>query len=65
MTTEVLKGRISDKTFDDFLAEQGLLEEAQNVAIKRVVDWQIADLITPHKSQTEIDTSRTVNPTPV
>ena len=37
------KSRISDETFDDFLSEQGLLEEAQDVAIKRVLAWQIAE----------------------
>jgi DNA-binding Xre family transcriptional regulator len=30
-------------SFDDFLAEQGLLEEATVEATKRVVAWQIAD----------------------
>ncbi|MBE0472217.1 MAG: XRE family transcriptional regulator [Methyloprofundus sp.] len=28
--------------FDDFLEDEGLLEEATSVAIKRVVSWQIA-----------------------
>ena len=37
------KSHISDETFDDFLSEQGLLEEAQDVAIKRVLAWQIAE----------------------
>lgn len=27
--------------FDDFLAEQGMLEEATAVAVKRVIAWQI------------------------
>jgi antitoxin HicB len=43
MMSENSKGRISEETFDDFLAEQGLLEEAQDVAIKRVLAWQIAE----------------------
>jgi antitoxin HicB len=30
-------------SFDDFLAEDGLLEEATAVAIKRVIAWQIAE----------------------
>lgn len=30
-------------TFDDFLKEEGLLEEVQAVAIKRVIAWQIAE----------------------
>lgn len=29
--------------FDDFLAEDGLLEEATEVAIKHVIAWQIAE----------------------
>ena len=30
-------------SFDDFLAEDGLLEEASAVAIKRVIAWQLAE----------------------
>jgi hypothetical protein len=37
------KGTISEETFDDFLAGQGMLEEAEEVAIKRVLAWQIAE----------------------
>ena len=37
------KARVSDETFDDFLAERGMLEEAEDVAIKRVLAWQIAE----------------------
>ena len=37
------KGRVSAETFDDFLASQGLLEEAEDVAVKRVLAWQIAE----------------------
>ena len=29
--------------FDDFLAEEAMLEEATAVAIKRVIAWQIAE----------------------
>jgi antitoxin HicB len=36
-------GRISEETFDDFLAGQGLLEDAEEIAIKRVLAWQIAE----------------------
>ena len=28
-------------SFEDFLAEEGLLEECTNAAIKRVVAWQV------------------------
>ena len=38
-----IKGRISAESFDDFLGSQGLLEESEEVAIKRVLAWQIAD----------------------
>jgi len=37
------KGRLSSETFDDFLSEQGMLEDAQEVAIKRVLAWQISE----------------------
>jgi antitoxin HicB len=37
------KGRISKESFDDFLDEQNLLAEAEDVAIKRVLAWQIAE----------------------
>ena len=36
-------GRISEETFDDFLAGQGLLEVAEEIAIKRVLAWQITE----------------------
>jgi antitoxin HicB len=36
-------GRISEETFDDFLAGQGLLEDAEEIAIKRVLAWQIGE----------------------
>jgi antitoxin HicB len=37
------KARISEETFDDFLTEQGMLDDAEEVAIKRVLAWQIAE----------------------
>ena len=43
MTDAAFKGRISDETFDEFLEEQGLLEDAKEVAIKRVLAWQISE----------------------
>jgi antitoxin HicB len=36
-------GRISEVTFDDFLAGQGLLEDAEEIAIKRVLALQIGE----------------------
>src|SRR5271170_2958488 len=43
MTNRESKGQISDETFDQFLADQGLLEDAEEIAIKRVLAWQIAE----------------------
>jgi len=41
--TENIKGRMSDESFDDFLASQGMLEDAEEAALKRVLAWQIAE----------------------
>lgn len=35
--------------FDDFLSEQGLLEEVSATALKRVIAWQIAEAMTAQK----------------
>ena len=43
MMPKKVKGRVSDESFDDFLKSQGLLDEAEEVAIKRVLAWKIAD----------------------
>ena len=43
MMERELKGKVSAETFDEFLESQGLLEEAEEVAIKRVLSWQIAE----------------------
>lgn len=37
------KGRISKESLDDFLESEGVLSEAEDVAIKRVLAWQIAE----------------------
>lgn len=37
-------------SFDDFLQEEGLLEEATAVAIKRVLAWQIAEAMKAQKA---------------
>ena len=42
MTHEPL-GKLSEETFDEFLASEGMLEEAEEVAVKRVLAWQIAE----------------------
>jgi hypothetical protein len=36
------KGSISDESFDDFLAEQGLLQSCEDHAIKEMLAEQIA-----------------------
>jgi antitoxin HicB len=40
---EIKKAGVSQETFDEFLAEQNELEACEEVAIKRVLAWQIAD----------------------
>lgn len=35
-------------SFDDFLAEEGILEEASAVAQKRVLAWQLAEAMKAH-----------------
>ena len=37
------KGRVSAESFDDFLKTQGSFEDTEEVAIKRVLAWQIAE----------------------
>jgi hypothetical protein len=41
--TKNRKARVSVETFDEFLASHGELGEAEEVAIKRVLAWQIAE----------------------
>ena len=36
------KGSVSEETFDDFLAEQGLLQACENHAIKEIIADQLA-----------------------
>lgn len=37
------KARVSEETFDEFLESQGTLAASEEVAIKRVLAWQIAE----------------------
>ena len=37
------KARASEETFDEFLESQGTLAASEEVAIKRVLAWQIAE----------------------
>lgn len=42
-------------SFDDFLEEEGILEEASAVAVKRVLAWQLAQAMEEHHmSKTEL-----------
>ncbi len=42
-------------SFDDFLAEEAMLEEATALAIKRVIAWQIAqEMEIPHLTKTAL-----------
>lgn len=50
--------------FDDFLAEQGLVEEVSAAALKRVISWQIAETmklqkVTKKALAVRMQTSRT------
>lgn len=52
-----------DSNFDDFLEEEGLLQEADTVAIKRVIAYEleqkmIAEHITVSKLAKDLETSR-------
>lgn len=37
-----MKGRVSEETFDDFLAEQGMLDACEEHAIKEMIADQLA-----------------------
>jgi hypothetical protein len=41
--SERKKAGASEETFDEFLAGQGMLHACEDVAIKRVLAWQIAE----------------------
>jgi len=42
-------------SFDDFLKEEAMLEDATAVALKRVIAWQIAEeMKTQHLTKTEL-----------
>lgn len=36
-------------SFEDFLAEEGILEEVTTIAVKRVIAWQIAEAMKAEK----------------
>jgi hypothetical protein len=41
--TETKKARVSEETFDEFLEEQGLLADSEEMALKEVIADQIKD----------------------
>jgi len=43
MTTKRAKARVSEETFDEFLAEQGILEECEDRAIKEIIATQLRE----------------------
>jgi antitoxin HicB len=43
MTQNQRKGRVSQETFDDFLASKGMLEACEDHAIKELIAEQLAD----------------------
>jgi len=45
---------------DDFLADEGLLESSQSIAIKRVLAWQIAQFI-EHQKLTKTEMASRMN----
>ena len=44
-----MKKRNIGSDFDEFLSEQGMLEEATALAVKRVIAWQIEQEMTAQK----------------
>ena len=46
MKKKKTKRTVEDLTLDDFLKEEGKLEEFEAVAIKEVLAWQIAEAMT-------------------
>lgn len=62
-----MSGKSIGSSFDDFLREGGIYEETQNIAVKRVLAWQIAQAMKEngisknqmaqrmHTSRTQID----------
>lgn len=41
--TKTKKGRVSDETFDEFLAEQGMLDSCEDQAIKEIIATQLME----------------------
>lgn len=45
---QIKRARISDETFDEFLAEQGLLAACEDHAVKEIIADQIAEAMKAH-----------------
>jgi antitoxin HicB len=48
MTKKVEKGRLGP-TFDSFLEEQGIAAETKETAVKRVIAWQLSQIMAEQK----------------
>ncbi len=48
-----IEGHISTESFDDFLESEGMLAEAEDVAIKRVLAWQTGETTTTTTAPTQ------------
>jgi antitoxin HicB len=60
MKTAVEKGRVGG-TFEDFLKEQGVLEESNAAAIKRVAAWQAKQRTTDQKISKSAPSSKSAS----
>ncbi len=55
MDGKVMKNRYSGTDFDDFLEEEGILEDVSSQAQKRLLALQMADIMTEsHLTKTEV-----------
>lgn len=48
MSEDVEKGRLG-QSFDDFLKEDGIYEEVAETAVKRVIAWQLSEIMQEQK----------------
>jgi len=55
-----MKKEYVGSSFDDFLAEEGLLAEAGTVAVKRVIAWQVEQMM-KEQNLTKTEMSRRMN----
>jgi DNA-binding Xre family transcriptional regulator len=55
-----MKNKHIGSNFDDFLAEEGLLAEAQTVAVKRVIAYQVEQMM-KEQNLTKTEMSRRMN----